>query len=132
MNRRNLFERLGIVILGLTAIPFSKIVSAKDKTASSQSEAIALVIDKQQKEIAQAETNYFKENGVDWWRGEIEQYHWHDTISRTWTAIRTFAPGIIDSTHSFIVTYAINNKPVCYWTVDTEKNKVSASKSTVI
>jgi hypothetical protein len=129
MNRRNLFERLGIAILGLTTIPFSKTVSAGTKIASSQSEAIALVIKKQQKDIAQAELTYFKENGVDWWRGEIEQYHWHDTITRSWTATRPVSPGVVDSTHWFIVTYTINNKAVGNWTVDTEKKKATVIKN---
>ena len=99
---------------------------------SSQSEAIALVIEKQQKEIAQAEQSYFKENGVDYWRGAIEDYHWFDTITRSWTAQRPYAPGVIDSTHFFVVTYSINNKPVSYWAVDTEKKKITPSKSAIV
>jgi hypothetical protein len=123
VDRRSLISRVGALALGFVAFRFTDIVSAGEKTASPHSEAISLVVEKQQKEIGQAELAYFKENGVDWWRGEIEQYRWHDTITRSWSATRPVAPGVIDSTHWFEVIYSINDKAVASWTVDTRKRK---------
>ena len=128
MDRRSLIRRLGALALGVTAFRFTDTVSANEKTASPQSDAITLVIEKQQKEIAQAELEYFKENGVDWWRGEIEQYRWHDTITRSWSVTRPFAPGIMDSTHLFYVVYSINGKAVGWWSVDTRKKTATIVK----
>ena len=125
MDRRSLISRIGVLALGFVTFRFTDTVSAGEKTASPQSDAIALVIEKQQKEIAQAELEYFKENGVDWWRGEIEQYRWHDTITRSWSAVRPVAPGVVDSTHWFEVFYSINDKIVSSWTVDTRKKTVA-------
>jgi hypothetical protein len=115
MDRRSLITRIGALALGFAAFSFTDTVSAGEKTASPHADAIALVIEKQQKEIAQAELAYFKENGVDWWRGEIEQYRWHDTITRSWSATRPVAPGVVDSTHWFEVFYSINDKAVASW-----------------
>ena len=131
MDRRTLLSRIGALALGLAAFRFTDTVNAGEKTASPQSDAIALVIEKQQKEIAQAELAYFKENGVDWWRGEIEQYRWHDTITRSWSATRPVAPGVFDSTHFFDVTYSISGKAVCSWSVDTRKKKVEVTKASI-
>jgi hypothetical protein len=46
---------------------------------------------------------------------------WHDTKERTWVVKRPFAPGVIDSTHLFDVTYRIDGKDVAKWSVDTRK-----------
>lgn len=132
MDRRSLFTSLGALALGFAAFRITDTVSAGEETASPQADAIALVIEKQQKEIAQIELAYFKENGVDWWRGEIEQYRWHDTITRSWSAVRPVAPGIIDSTHSFVVAYSINDKAVASWSVDTRKKKATLSKNEAV
>lgn len=128
MNRRSLIRRIGASVLGFAALSFTDTVNATKKTASSQSDAIALVINKQQKEIAQAELAYFRENGVGSWRGGIEQYHWSDILTRSWDAVRPDAPGVIDSTHSFDVFYSIKSEIVASWTVDTRKKKVQLHK----
>jgi hypothetical protein len=129
MDRRTWISRIGILTLGVVAFRPTETVRAEEKTASPQSDAIALVIKKQQKEIAQAELVYFKENGVDWWRGEIEQYRWHDTITRSWSATRPVAPGVVDSTHWFQVTYSISDKIVASWSVDIRKKKATLSEA---
>jgi hypothetical protein len=128
MDRRSLISRFGALALGFAALRFTNTASAGEKTASPHADAIALVIKKRQKEIEQAELAYFKENGVDWWRGEIEQYHWHDTITRSWSAVRPFAPGIVNSTHMFEVVYSINDKIAASWSVDTKKKQARLNK----
>ena len=50
---------------------------------------------------------------------------WLDTKERTWGVKRPFAPGTIDSTHLFVVTYRIDGKPVAAWNVDTRAGKVT-------
>ena len=50
---------------------------------------------------------------------------WHDTRERTWSVRRPFAPGTIDSTHLFDVTYRIEGKEVGSWLVDTRSGKIT-------
>ena len=123
MNRRNLIARITTVALGISAFR-SSVVNVQANAGSPHADAISLVIKTQQKEMAVGEQKYFKEKGVDWWRGEFEQYRWHDTIMRTWSVARPVAPGVVDSTHWFSVSYSINATVVCRWSVDTSKNKV--------
>jgi hypothetical protein len=49
---------------------------------------------------------------------------WHDTEERQWLVKRPFAPGTIDSTHLFTVSYRISGKQVAAWQVDTRKGTV--------
>jgi RNA polymerase sigma factor (sigma-70 family) len=49
---------------------------------------------------------------------------WHDTEERAWLVQRPFAPGTIDSTHLFTVSYRIGGKQVAAWQVDTRKRTV--------
>jgi hypothetical protein len=53
---------------------------------------------------------------------------WHDTKSHDWQVQRPFAPGFLDSTHMFTVTYKIDGKSMAAWSVDTKKNKVELLK----
>lgn len=53
---------------------------------------------------------------------------WHDTKSREWVAQRPFAPGTIDSTHLFNVTYTIDGVAVSSWLVDTRTRSVQIRK----
>jgi len=46
---------------------------------------------------------------------------WHDTKERTWVVKRPFAPGVIDSTHMFDVSFRIDGKETAAWMVDTRK-----------
>jgi hypothetical protein len=121
MDRRSLIGRLGALAAGLTFFRTAGTASVSSTSESPHAEAIAFVIETQQKQIAQAEQTYFKEKGVDWWRGKPDQYHWHDTITRSWSVTRPVAPGVVDSTHWFIVAYSINGIVVCTWSVDTRK-----------
>jgi hypothetical protein len=49
---------------------------------------------------------------------------WHDTEERGWMVRRPFAPGFIDSTQLFIVTYRIGDKQAASWLVDTRGRTV--------
>jgi hypothetical protein len=50
---------------------------------------------------------------------------WHDTKERTWVVRRPFAPGVIDSTHLFDVSYRIDGKEAAAWMVDTRERTIS-------
>jgi hypothetical protein len=131
MDRRRILRRLGGLVLGLGTFPLIEDESAHANGKSDLSphaEAIAVVIRGQQKEIAQAEFEYFNKNGRDWWRGEPEQYWWHDTITRSWSSTRPFPPGVVDSTHFLYVVYSINGQAVRSWSVDTRKEKAELMK----
>jgi hypothetical protein len=77
---------------------------------SPHADALAVIFASQQKPLRDLDDN-------DWW---------HDTKERTWTVKRPFAPGTIDSTHMFVVSYRIDNKEVASWHVDTRKRTVQA------
>ena len=49
---------------------------------------------------------------------------WHDTAERAWVVKRPFAPGVIDSTHLFEVSYRVEGTEVGRWLVDTRKGSV--------
>src|SRR6202011_1954568 len=49
---------------------------------------------------------------------------WYDTNERAWVVQRPFGPGVIDSTHLFIVSYRIKGKQVASWLVDTRRGTV--------
>ena len=127
MNRRNLIGRLTALAFSYTLFR-SADVRGSVSSESPHAEAISLVVLSQQKEIEQGEMKYLREHGVDWWRGEPSQYRWHDTITRSWSVTRPVAPGVVDSTHWFIVAYSINGVVVCSWSVDTRKKKADLQK----
>jgi hypothetical protein len=94
-------------------------VGANNETKPDKSphgDAVELVIRTQADEIRKLETPG-REGGDDSW--------WHDTKERTWVVKRPFAPGVIDSTHLFEVTYRIDGKDVATWSVDTRKGTVT-------
>jgi hypothetical protein len=76
--------------------------------ASPHAEAIRLVMTTQQATIREVDQG-------NWW---------HDVKERAWKAKRPFAPGGFDSTHMFVVSYHIDGKAVCSWSVDTRAGKV--------
>ncbi len=127
MNRRNLIRIIGSfvsVLVGLRSHAFGRMIESKSKGESVKSphaEAISLVMEGQREEITKAELKHFKEKGTDWFRGGAEHYWWHDTIQRSWYAGRPFAPGVIDSTHFFLVSYSIGGTEIARWSVDTRK-----------
>lgn len=122
MNRRNLIGRLGALTFSYAFLRTSD-SRASVSSVSPHADAIALVIKSRKKDIEQVEKKYFSEHGVDWWRDEPSQYRWHDTITRSWAVTRPVAPGVVDSTHWFIVVYSINGVVVGSWSVDTRKKK---------
>ena len=77
---------------------------------SPHAEAIRLVMQHRADEVS-------KTDEADQW--------WHDTEERTWSAKRPFGPGVVDSTHLFIVTYAIDGHIVGTWRVDTRTGEVA-------
>jgi hypothetical protein len=44
---------------------------------------------------------------------------WHDTKRRDWSVVRPFEPGVLDTTHTFVVSHSIDNVVVAEWDVDT-------------
>ena len=44
---------------------------------------------------------------------------WHDTKRRNWTVRRPVEPGVLDTTHTFVVSYSIDDVVVAEWDVDT-------------
>ena len=78
---------------------------------SPHADAIQLVIKTQQERIR-----------------EVDRENWdHDVKERTWHVRRPFHPGIIDSTHTFNVSYRIDGKEVASWLVDTAKGSVQSA-----
>jgi hypothetical protein len=102
---------LSLLLLFTGLISVHGIYAEPDKEDHNQSphaEALALVLANQQKVIA-------KVDAENWW---------HDVKERQWVVKRPFAPGTIDSTHLFEVTYRIDSKDVASWIVNTQKKSV--------
>ena len=51
---------------------------------------------------------------------------WHDTRERTWSVKRPFDPGVLDTTHVFLVSYKIDGVTVATWEVDTRAGTAAA------
>ncbi|HLR05597.1 MAG TPA: hypothetical protein VK117_07285 [Pyrinomonadaceae bacterium] len=133
MHRRKLITLLGAI---LPVISFRSTVLASksaadpvqsDSLKSPHAEALSLVLERQQDEISKAELSNFGGHGTDRFRGSKEQYWWFDTIPRSWSVSRPFAPGQIDSTHWFLVSYVVDKTEICSWFVDTAKRTVQLS-----
>lgn len=75
---------------------------------SPHATALELVFQTQQKRIREADAE-------NWW---------HDTKERTWVAKRPFAPGNVNSTQMFEVSFRIEGKEVAAWLVDTAHKDV--------
>jgi hypothetical protein len=58
-------------------------------------------------------------------RAVDQENWWHDVKERSWVVRRPFAPGTIDSTHLFEVSYRIEGKTAASWLVDTRLGKVT-------
>jgi hypothetical protein len=126
MNRRKIVR--SILLLACPLILRSKAISQvsecewkNDLGLSPHGEAIALVIKNQKAEIEKVEAEHFGITGGDNLGGISKERWWHDTIERGWSASRPFAPGVINSTHYFIVSYRIGIAEVGRWSVDTRK-----------
>jgi hypothetical protein len=68
-------------------------------------EALQLVLETQQEKIRSVD------NPADWW---------HDTRERSWSVKRPVEPGVLDTTHTFTVSYRIDGVTVASWQVDTK------------
>jgi hypothetical protein len=98
---------VGVVVVSALAVG-ARPEAAAPVEKSPHATALELVFQKAGDRIRALDT-------ADWW---------HDTEERGWSVRRPFAPGIIDSTHLFNVTYQIAGKPVASWFVDTRKGTV--------
>jgi len=111
---RILIKMLSILIL-LSLFSFLYVgAEEKDSETSPHGDAIMLVLTTQQETIRKVD----QEN---WWL---------DIKEREWTVKRPFGPGILDSTHWFIVSYKIDGKTVASWFVDTGEKKVEFQETT--
>jgi len=79
-------------------------VLGADSPDTSPATAVRIVLDTQTDKIRSADSP------KDWW---------HDTKERSWSAKRPVEPGILDTTHTFTVTYRIDGVAVAAWRVDT-------------
>ena len=92
---------------------------------SPHAEALALVFQRQKYSIRDIETRFaMGEHKKEKCYIEPESDWWFDTHERQWKVYRPCAPGTIDSTHGFCVSYFINENEVGRWSVDTAKGTV--------
>ena len=88
-------------------------VIAADRASTAESphaQAIRLVMETRGDEIRKLDRT------PDWW---------HDTKERARSAKRPFGPGVVDSTHYFMVSYAIGGHVVGSWSVNTRTGRVA-------
>ena len=102
--------QLGILLFLAFAFADSRATDTSAPVESPHAQAIRLVMQARASEIEKLDSS------SDWW---------HDTKERTWSAKRPFGPGVIDSTHFFNVTYAIEGSVVGTWAVNTRTGQVS-------
>ena|SRR5260370_28864136 len=127
MNRRRLIRFVSLLIpaaLGLRSNALSQVSGPtlrEEFDLSPHGEAISLVIESKRAHIEKLEAEQFRVTGIDKLSGISQEHWWHDTVERSWSASRPFAPGVIDSTHYFIVSYRIAHAEVGRWSVDTHK-----------
>lgn len=77
---------------------------AKDSPKVSPDTALRIVLDTQQDKLRVIDS-------PDSW--------WHDAKERSWSVERPAEPGVLDTTHTFTVTYRIDGILVASWRVDT-------------
>ncbi len=99
-----------VCLTGSSATPSSAVAQAPVEL-SPHAAALDLVFQTQVQVIRRLDTEHW----------------WHDTKERTWRVRRPFAPGPIDSTHTFEVTYRIDGRDVGAWSVDTRRGRVTAT-----
>jgi len=127
MNRRTLIRFVSLLIpaaVGWRSNALSQVSDPplrEEFNNSPHGEAITLVIESQKADIEKVEFEHFRVTRTDRLGGISKEHWWHDIIERSWSASRPFAPGGIDSTHYFIVSYRIGNAEVGRWSVDTRK-----------
>src|SRR5207253_655276 len=119
MNRREFGKRVakqsGIVLAASSLAAFGPLPAsaanapARRPERSPHVEALDLVFQK----------------ASDRTRAVDQENWWHDVKERAWVVQRPFAPGYIDSTHLFTVSYRIGGKQVAAWQVDTRRGTVT-------
>jgi hypothetical protein len=119
---------MSLSLIGLLGSSVKGNTSAKDKRLP-HAQAIELVIKKKKDELANLEIEHFKRKGMGNWQGKAEDYSWFDTVDRSWKVTRPFAPGLFDSTHWFVVVYAVDGESLANYTVDLKKGTVQSSSS---
>jgi hypothetical protein len=135
MLRRTLLLGLGLV--GLSRVcgkPNSSLRSIPPSADGNDSlpphcEALALVWKKQPDQIKELELRHAnaEQKKQKEYVGADSRW-WFDTDERRWTVARPFAPGGIDSTHWFTVTYIVGASEKLSWHVDTSKQEVTLMK----
>jgi hypothetical protein len=115
LKKQNIVIAISIFAICLSTISLvrSSPIETTPAEESPHAQALALVFQLQQAKIREIERE-------DWWL---------DTKVRQWEVKRPFAPGQIDTTHTFIVTYKIDGKQVFWWAVDTRSKTVSVSNN---
>ncbi|WP_457095884.1 hypothetical protein [Lysobacter sp. P5_B9] len=105
-------KALRLFLLLLIASGHGQAVAADraSPTESPHAQAIRLVMEIRADEIRKLDKD------PDWW---------HDTKERAWSAKRPFGPGVVDSTHYFMVSYAIDGHVVGSWSVNTRTGQVA-------
>ena len=104
-------QKARLIALAFFIAAIARPASAAPSTDASPSAAIKIVLDTQADKIRAVD------RPSDWW---------HDTKERTWSVKRPVEPGIVDSTHTFAVTYKIDGVTVATWRVDTSNGTAVA------
>ena len=125
-SRRSLIKTLTFFGAGTVLSGTSSGQKCNNRYEVPHSEALKLVWRDQQIVINDIELQFAaaalkKENRTESPNGQS----WLDTDVRRWDVQRPFAPGDVDSTHLFTVTYFINDSEVGSWQVDTRNYKVA-------
>src|SRR4249919_1955301 len=102
--------RLSLLLLIAGASGYATAADRASSTESPHAQAIRLVMQTRADEIRKLDKD------PDWW---------HDTKDSAWSARRPVGPGIVDSTHYFMVSYAIDGNVVGSWSVNTRTGQVA-------
>ena len=86
-------------------------LAAASTGEATPSAALRLVLGSQADEIARVDAAHF--------------VHEHDTKLHAWTVQRPVAPGVLDTTHTYVVSYRIDGETVARWVVDTRERRVT-------
>ena len=104
-------QSLNLITLACLLVIAALPAFAQDSPETSPSTAIQVVLDTQQDKLRAVDS-------PDSW--------WHDAKERSWSVKRPVEPGILDTTHTFSVTYRIDGAMVASWQVDTRSGTAVA------
>lgn len=113
---RNFLSTAIIILFTLIGVQVAHGQAQKEskQQLSPHSVALMLVLEQKKDEIAKLDNE--KLGNED---------NMLDIKERSWIVIRPFSPGIVDSTHMFIVTYRIDNHVIKSWNVDIRDRTVN-------